>query len=120
MALRPTTVVLLLSICLLLGSCGGAPGVPQPQFGTVFLLNQSDQGQAPLTVTGFFIQPAGTPDPGPNRLQADVLPGGVVIVGLFPPGLYDAVAVLETGPQVVFTDVEVRTNEPTNFIVPVL
>jgi len=84
----------------------------------VALLNQSDQGTAPLTIEQFFLQVSGRRDAGPGLLSASLPPGGVVIVGLFPAGLYNAVAVLEGGLNVTFMDIEVRPGEPTNFVVP--
>jgi hypothetical protein len=121
-AVRAAAAVLLIAVVGLgaFAGCGGGPGIDEPRLGTVSVRNETDQGQAPLTVVEFYIQPVGSPDPGPNRLMADVPPGGVVILGLFPEGLYNAEAVLDNGASVRFMDVEVRANAPTNFVVPTL
>ena len=103
---------------LLLTGCGGGQGDGEAGLGTVSLLNQTDLGQAPLVVEAFFLAPVGEADPGENLLAAAVDPGGVVIVGLFPPGTYNAVAVLEGGGQINFPPAEVTPGQPTNFVVP--
>lgn len=101
-----------------LPGCGGADGLGELGVGTVAVLNTSDQGMAPLVITEFYLSVAGSGVPGPNRLAQPVQPGGVVILGPFPAGLYDAVAVLQVGGNVVFMDREVRAGEPTNFVIP--
>jgi len=108
----------LLALGLLLTGCGGSAGDRTLEAGTVALLNQSDLGQAPLTIEQFFLQPIDVREAGPNLLHASLPPGGVVILGLYPPGAYNAIAVLEGGLNVNFQDVEVRPGQPTNFIVP--
>ena len=117
-ATRLATTTLLLLSCAVSVACGGSGGGPEAQFGTVAIVNESDMGQAPLTVTAFFLQPVGVADPGENLLKQDVLPGAVVIVGLYAPGFYNAVAVLSGGSSIQYMDVEVRANEPTNFVIP--
>ena len=108
----------LLLLCALLGGCGGGDGSANADLGTVSLLNQTDLGMAPLVVTEFYMAPVGESDPGGNLLPLAVQPGGVVIVGLFPAGTYNAVAVLESGPQINFPPTQVQAGQPTNFIVP--
>lgn len=105
-------------LALGVGACGGGPGVPIPGLGTVSVVNQTDLGSAPLTVAEFYLAPAGASDPGPNRLPIPVPPGGVVIIGLFPEGDYDAVAVLEGGGQINFPTTAVRAEQPTDFVIP--
>lgn len=112
--------LVLCALCVALGGCGSGSGADDPRLGTVIVRNETDQGQAPLTVVEFYLQPVGVADAGPNRLMAHVPPGGIVIVGLFPEGLYNAEAILESGPSVRFQDVEVRANQPANFVVPSL
>lgn len=90
----------------------------EPGLGTVSVVNDSDLGSNPLTVLEFYLAPEGSPDPGPNRLVAPVPPGGIVIVGLFPEGLYAAAAVLEGGGQIVFPATQVRAEQPTDFVIP--
>lgn len=111
----------LVSIALLvlpLGACGGGEGLDVPAFGTVALVNQTDQGMAPQTVTQFFLVPVGQVAPGPNLLTQPADPGAVVILGLFPEGRYNAVAVLAGGLNVNFLDREVVGGQPTNFVIP--
>lgn len=113
-------LALALALALLAGApgCGngGTPREPEP--GTVVLVNESDQGMTPLTVESFFLQPDGEADPGADRLGQDLLPGGVAIIGLFPPGLYDALAVLSNGLSIPFSNRPVRAGEPSNFVIP--
>ena len=106
-----------LSVCLLAG-CGTSADERLPDLGTVSLLNQTDLGMAPLIVEAFFLAPVGETNPGNNLLATAVPPGGIVIVGLFPPGRYNAVAVLDGGGQINFPPAEVIPGQPTNFIVP--
>jgi hypothetical protein len=107
-----------LALALFLASCGGSGGAQEVELGTVALRNESNLGMAPLTIEQFFLQPVGVTDAGSNRLSATLPPGGTVIVGLFPPGLYNGVAVLQGGFNVNFQDMEVRAGQATNFIVP--
>ena len=64
------------------------------------------------------VGPVGEVDPGDNLLTQAVQPGALVIVGLFPVGNYNAVAVLDGGGQINFPVAEVRAGEPTNFVLP--
>ncbi len=98
--------------------CGSQGALASLDLGTVTVLNQTDVGMAPLVVTAFFLAPVGDPSPGPNRLAQDLQPGGIAIVGLFPAGTYNAVAVLEGGLNINFPAQEVRAGEPTNFVIP--
>jgi len=41
-----------------------------------------------------------------------------VIVGLFPPGLYNATAVLEGGLNINWVDEVIQAGEPKNFVIP--
>lgn len=108
-----------LSLVLLgAAACGGAGGPGQPGTGTVSVRNESHLGQAPVTVEAFYLRPNGDTDPGDNLLHAPVQPGGVVIVGLFPAGLYDAVVVLDNGGSLPFLEVRVARDAPTNFVIP--
>jgi hypothetical protein len=118
MATMAITMAIGLAVCLLLPACGPGGGSGGQRVGTVAIVNDSDQGMAPVSVEEFYLQPVGTMDPGSNLLAEDVLPGGVVLVGLFPPGFYNAVAVLDVGGNITFMDVEVRAGEPTNFVIP--
>jgi len=83
----------------------------------VVVLNQTDLGMAPLVVEHFFLESVSGGSAG-NRLRSTIPPGGVVILGLFPPGLYNATAVLEGGVNLHWVDEEVRPGEPKNFVVP--
>ena len=116
--LPPLPFLLVLVALLALPACGGGSGDRQPVPGTVALLNQSDQGMAPVTIEQFFLEPVGASGNSGDRLSATVEPGGVVIVGLFPAGLYNAVAVLDTGGSIVWNDEEIFAGQPKNFIVP--
>jgi len=100
------------------GGCGDRTGDTGPQLGTVAVLNQTDLGTAPLTVEAFFLEPVGTSASGGNRLVDTIPPGGVVIVGLFPPGLYNATAVLEGGLNINWVDEVIQAGEPKNFVIP--
>jgi hypothetical protein len=105
---------------LLAAGCGGGAGgagAGGTTPATVALRNETDLGMAPLVVEEFFLDPVGAPSSG-NRLPSTVLPGGVVILGPFPPGLYNATAVLEGGTNVNWVDEELLPGEPKNFIVP--
>ncbi len=108
----------LLLVCVLLGGCGGGDGSASADLGTVSLLNQTDLGMAPLVVEAFYLAPVGETNPGANLLLLPVQPGGLVVVGLFPAGTYNAVAVLDTGAQINYPPTQVQAGEPTNFIVP--
>ena len=105
-------------LLLLLAGCGGGDGSRGASLGTVALLNETDQGQAPLVVDEFYLAPVGAPDPGSNLLAQSVQPGGLVIIGLFPPGTYNGVAVLEGGSQINFPPMAVVPDQPTNFVIP--
>ncbi len=108
-----------LSLALLpLGGCGAADGLPDLGLGTVFVANQTNLGMAPLTVTQFFIAPVGDTNPGDNRLGQPLDPGDIQTLGLFFEGTYNAVAVLESGLNVNFPPREVRSGEPTTFVIP--
>ncbi|MDA1193991.1 MAG: hypothetical protein O2894_02295 [Planctomycetota bacterium] len=108
----------LLAVALLpLVACGGGQGDPLQVVGTVALRNETDVGMAPQVVTQFFLTPTAG-GPTTNLLTQDVDPGAVVILGLFPVGTYDAVAVLASGGSVVFLDREIRADQPTTFVVP--
>ena len=111
-------VLLLAGVVLLLAGCGGGAGTDEPGLGTVALRNETDQGMAPQVVTAFWLVPAGSGDPGPNRLAQDLEPGGVVILGLFPAGTYDAIARLASGFDVQFQGHVVVAGEATTFVVP--
>lgn len=110
-------LVPLLALALLC-SCGGGDGDGNRGLGTVSLVNQTHLGQAPLVVEQFFLAPVGEVQPGDNLLNQAVQPGALVIVGLFPAGSYNAVAVLDGGGQINFPVAEVRPGEPTDFVVP--
>jgi hypothetical protein len=84
----------------------------------VILRNETDLGQAPLTVTALFVAPSGSGDPGPNLLTSPVPPGGVVIVGMFAEGAYDAVAQVDVGGNITFQDVLVEAEQPTTLVIP--
>lgn len=112
---RPLALVALL--LLLAPGCGGSSGGGPEAPGTVAILNQTDQGQAPRIVEQFFLEPVGGGPTVGNRLKGVVPPGGVVIVGLFPPGLYNATAVLEGGVNQNWVDEEIRPGEPKNFVI---
>jgi len=114
----PIVVSLALLVASSLAGCGGGGESRDADLGTVALLNQTDLGQAPLIIQAFFLAPVGETDPGDNLLAGSVEPGGVVIVGLFPAGMYNAVAVLDGGGQINFPPAEVFPGQPTNFIVP--
>ena len=116
--LRSGLALLSLACACALGACGDSGGPRAPQLGTVSIVNETDQGMAPLTVEQLFLRPVGEVDPGENLLEASVPPGGIVIVGLFPPGLYNATAVLQGGSAIQYMDIEVRPNEPTNLVIP--
>lgn len=112
--------VALLGISLLLlgsAACGGGGGADDALPGTVAVLNQSDLGMAPLVVEQFFLEPVAGGATG-NRLRTTIPPGGVVILGLFPAGLYNASAVLEGGGSINWLNEEVRPGEPKNFVIP--
>lgn len=110
--------LLLVGLFLATTSCGGGQGTPGQDVGTVALLNQSDLGMAPLVITEFYFQPVGVGGLASNLLTQDLQPGGIVIVGLFPEGLYNAVAVLELGGTISFLDVPVTAGQPTNIVIP--
>jgi len=110
----------ILALLALLPGCGAREGLAALDLGTVSLVNQTDVGMAPLVVTAFFLAPVGQSSPGPNRLTQDLQPGGIIVVGLFPAGTYNAVAVLEGGLNINFPAREVRAGEPTNFVIPAL
>ena len=103
---------------LILAACGGGSGGGDGGLGTVSLANQTDLGQAPLIVEEFYLAPVGDPNPGQNLLAQSVQPGGIVIVGLFPAGMYNGVAVLEGGGQINFPPMQVVPDQPTDFVVP--
>lgn len=107
-----------LTLALLLASCGGSGAEQAVELGTVALRNETNLGMAPVTIEQFFLQPVGVVNAGSDHLSTSVPPGGVVIVGLFPPGLYNGIAVLEGGFNVNFQDMEVRAGQATNFVVP--
>lgn len=109
-------VTLCTPLCTL--GCGGSGGDGGGSPGTVAILNQTDLGQAPLTVEEFFLEPVGGGPSAGNRLTGTVPPGGVVILGLFPPGLYNATAVLEGGVNQNWINEEIRAGEPKNFVIP--
>jgi hypothetical protein len=113
----PAALLLLLA-ALPSAGCGANPADLVLRLGTVTLLNQSDQGPTPLTVTEFYFVPSGATDSGPNLLAQDLLPGGVTIIGLYPPGLYNGVAVLGNGGSIPFPDVTVADGQPTNLVLP--
>ena len=119
---RPWPFLRIWLVCLvtavLFAGCGGGEGVDVPALGTVSLRNETDQGMAPQTVTQFFLVPVGEVAPGPNLLNQPADPGAVVILGLFPEGRYNAVAVLASGLNVNFMDRAVAADQPTNFIIP--
>lgn len=108
----------LLLTCTLSAGCGGGGGSSDLAVGTVSLLNQTDLGSAPLVVTEFYMAPVGESNPGANLLPLSVQPGSVVIVGLFPAGIYNAVAVLESGGQINYPPATVVAGQPTNFVIP--
>lgn len=113
--------ILWVAACGLLPACGGgdaADAVGSLGLGTVALRNETDQGMAPLTVTEFYLVAQGEAGPGPNLLAQPALPGSVVIIGLYPAGAYDAVAVLSTGLNVNFVGEVVVAGQPTNFVIP--
>lgn len=110
--------LLCLAWVALAAACGGGEGGSGgPAFGIVSLDNRSDEGQAPVTVVSFVMQSDDMDAPTDNLLLAPVPPGGVVILGQFEPGTYDAVALLDTSLSVVFTDMEVRGDQSTTFVV---
>ncbi len=116
---RFSCLLLALLLLPLAPACGGGGGGDAaPSLGTVAVRNETDQGMAPLVVTQFFLVPVGDPGPGPNLLGQALDPGGVEIVGLFPEGLYNAVAVLASGANVTFVDRQVTAGQPTTFVVP--
>lgn len=116
---RPALWLAILLVAVpVLGGCGGGDGGPLEALGTVALRNETDQGMAPLTVTQVFLAPAGTGAPGDNLLAQPVGPGGVVILGLFPAGSYDAVAVLSSGLNVNFVDQVVAADQPLTLVIP--
>lgn len=104
------------ALLLLLAGCGGAAGASDALPGTVSVLNQTDQGMAPLVVEQFFLEPVTGGNAG-NRLGSTIQPGGIVILGLFPAGFYNASAVLEGGVNVNWVNEEVRPGEPKNFVI---
>ncbi|MDF1702643.1 MAG: hypothetical protein P1V36_15950 [Planctomycetota bacterium] len=103
---------------LLQGCGGGGAGDDPLALGTVSLRNESDLGMAPLTVTQFFLVPVGEVAPGTNLLSQPAAPGAVVILGLFPAGTYNAVAVLSSGLNINFLDRTVVAGQPTTFVIP--
>lgn len=113
-----TAAALLPLLPLFLAACGGGAGAKAPNYGTVSIQNETDGSQAPQTVVAFYMQPMGVTDAGLDLLRAPIPPGGVVIVGHFPPGLYDAEVVLSIAANLVFRELEVRAGEPTNIVVP--
>ena len=117
-ARRAPWLALLLLAVLPIPACGGGEGSPNGALGTVALRNETDQGMAPLTVTEFFLAPSGHVGPVDNLLAQPVGPGGVVILGLFPEGTYDAVAVLSSGLNVNFVDQVLAPDQPLTFVIP--
>lgn len=118
---RLAAAAILLSACAAFAAgCGANGGSNEPPLGTVSILNQTDQGMAPQTVVGFFLQPSGTMDPGPNLLPEPVPPGAIRIVGQFPPGTYNAEAQLSGGGSLIFMDLVVRDRAPTDVVIPPL
>lgn len=114
-----TGTALLLALLLTLGTaCGGGESQRVPEPGTLSVVNNSDQGMAPVTVTSFFFVPAAGGTSPTDLLEAPINPGGVVIVGQFQEGLYNGVAVLDVGGQVPFNDVEMKPGEPTTLVIP--
>lgn len=110
--------LLVLAGGVVLGGCGGGSGnggAGAP--GTVALRNETDQGMAPLTIEQFFLEPVGS-GISSNRLPTTLPPGGVVIIGLFPPGLYNASAIIEGGGAITWMDEEIVAGQPKNFVIP--
>ena len=100
---------------LLLGSCGGGPGNGAASIGdgTLSFRNASDLGTLPLDVLEIRIQPAGTSNLSDNLLSEPIAPGGLVILGKYPAGLYDVVALVEGNFNAPFNDVLIRPDQPT-------
>ncbi len=113
------TLALLVASLLGLGACGArGSGAEAPALGTVSLINESDLGQAPVTIYSFFFQAVGDNSPPLDHLSLPVGPGGVVIVGQFAEGTYNGLAVIDGGFAVPFNDVIVVRDQPTNLTVP--
>ena len=97
-----------------LSACGGGePSTGVAPAGTVALANETDQGVLPLTVEQIFVRPAGAVEPAQNLLSEPVAPGGLVILGRFPQGQYDVVAVVEGNLQWAQNGVVVVAGQPT-------
>ena len=95
--------------------CGGGQdaALPAPRLGTLSFANETDQGSLAFTVVQLFVQQRGVPAAPVNLLAEPVAPGGLVIVGQFPEGLYDVLAVVESNLSVPFNDVALVANQPT-------
>lgn len=103
---------------LALAGCGGGAAEATPGVGTLSVVNASHLTQAPATIEQVLLVPSGASLSPANQLSAPVAPGGIVIVGLYPAGLYDAALVLEGGFLVAFNGVEIRSGEPTTLTYP--
>ncbi|MDJ0976144.1 MAG: hypothetical protein QNJ98_16915 [Planctomycetota bacterium] len=115
---RRIAAALALVAALALAGCGGASGDAVPGLGTLSLVNASHLTQAPAAIDEFFLVPQGASSNPSNQLAAPVDPGGIVIVGLYPEGTYDAALVLEGGFLVPMNGVEIRPDEPTTLTYP--
>lgn len=119
-SLRLLRALLLVAATLPLAACGGSAGSSAGVggLGTVTLVNNSHLGMAPTTIEQFFFLPAGSNQTPLNLLREPIVPGAQAIVGLFPEGTYNGVAVISGGFGINFNDIEVMPNQPTTLTVP--
>lgn len=98
------------------GDGGGSAGVGG--LGTLTLRNDSHLGMAPTTIEQFFFLPAGSTSTPVNLLSQPIVPGTQAIIGLFPEGTYNGVAVITGGFGINFNDVQMTADQPTTLVVP--